>query len=254
MKKKMKILRYDKREKQSFWQTFLYETDDEEGTFAKALNDLNQKEELKDIEGNLAKPIKWECSCLQAKCGACAMLIDGMPQLACDTKLNADTRDCIELMPLEKFPVVEDLIVDRKVMFDNLERLRVWMEDKTQISMEDIEDVSEASRCLQCGCCLEICTSFFPGSEFAGTASLVPMARVLRNLPKDREEGMQKAYQKYIFEGCEKYNACHHVCPAGIDIARIMAHTDAAAAASETKRKNLSLFRTIPKKEIRVDI
>ena len=41
---------------------------------------------------------------------------------------------------------------------------------------------------------------------------------------------------------------------AGIDIARIMAHTDAAAAASETKRKNLSLFRTIPKKEIRVDI
>ena len=43
MKKKMKILRYDKREKQSFWQTFLYETDDEEGTVAKALNDLNQK-------------------------------------------------------------------------------------------------------------------------------------------------------------------------------------------------------------------
>lgn len=164
------------------------------------------------------------------------MLIDGMPQLACDAKLNADTREHMELMPLEKFPVVEDLIVDRKVMFDNLERLQVWMEDKTQIFVKDIENVSEASKCLQCGCCLEICTSFFPGSEFAGTASLVPMARVLRNLSKNREEGMHKAYRKYIFEGCEKYNACHHVCPARIDIAGLMAHTDAAAAASEINR------------------
>lgn len=236
MKKKLKILRYDKKAKQSFWQTFLYETDEEEATVAGALNDLNQKEDLKDIEGNPAKPIKWECSCLQTKCGACAMLIDGMPQLACDAKLNADAREHMELMPLEKFPVVEDLIVDRKVMFDNLEKLQVWMEDKTQISVKDIEDVSETSKCLQCGCCLEICTSFFPGSGFAGTASLVPMARVLRNLSKGREEGMHKAYRKYIFEGCEKYNACHHVCPAGIDIAGLMAHTDAAVAASEINR------------------
>ena len=78
MRKKMKILRYDKSEKRAFWQTFLYETEDKEATVAKALNDLNQKKILKDIEGNIAKPIQWECSCLQKKCGACAMLINVM--------------------------------------------------------------------------------------------------------------------------------------------------------------------------------
>lgn len=233
MRKYIKILRYDKTQKQSYWQTFLYESENEEVTVAKALEDLNQKAELKDTEGNQAKPIRWECSCLQGKCGACAMLINGMPELACDTKLNADTREDIELMPLQKFPVVEDLVVDRKVMFENLEKLQVWLEDKTEISREKTEEVSEASRCLQCGCCLEICTSFYPGNEFAGTASLVPMARLMGNLPKTQEKRMENAYRRYIFEGCEKYNACHHICPAEIDIAKLMAHTDAAMAASE---------------------
>ena len=90
MRKYIKILRYDKTQKQSYWQTFLYESENEEVTVAKALEDLNQKAELKDTEDNPAKPIRWECSCLQGKCGACAMLINGMPQLACDTKLSAD--------------------------------------------------------------------------------------------------------------------------------------------------------------------
>ena len=151
----------------------------------------------------------------------------------CDAKLNVDTGECIELMPLQKFPVVEDLIVDRTVMFDNLKKLQVWLEDRMEISQEKTEDVSEASKCLQCGCCLEICTSFYPGSEFAGTASLVPMARLMEKFSEDKKERMQKAYRKYIFEGCEKYNACHHICPAGIDIAKLMAHTDAVAVTSE---------------------
>lgn len=155
----------------------------------------------------------------------------GCPQLACDTRLSADTGECIELMPLQKFPVVEDLIVDRKVMFDNLKKLQVWLEDKTEISQEKAEDAIEASKCLQCGCCLEICTSFYSGNEFAGTASLMPMARLMGILSEKQEEQMGKTYRRYIFEECEKYNACHHICPAGIDIAKLMAHTDAAMLA-----------------------
>ncbi|MDR2795780.1 MAG: fumarate reductase iron-sulfur subunit, partial [Spirochaetaceae bacterium] len=41
--------------------------------------------------------MNWECSCLQKKCGACAMLINNTPALACDTKLHNDARKVIEL-------------------------------------------------------------------------------------------------------------------------------------------------------------
>ncbi len=106
---------------------------------------------------------------------------------------------------------------------------------------EDKEaDVLEASRCMQCGCCLEICTSFVPGEAFAGPSAMVSMARLLENLPENQEERTKTAYRKFFYEGCEKYNACHHVCPAGIDIARLMAHSDAAVTAAEMNDKKVS--------------
>lgn len=238
MRKNIRILRYDREEKQQYWQTFIYETDNEEATVAMALDDLNRKPDLRDAEGNPAKPVKWECSCMQSKCGACAMLINGMPMLACDTRLAMENKAGIELMPLQKFPVVEDLVVDRKGIFDNLGKLQTWLDEKKPVPEEKEEDVLEASRCLQCGCCLEICTSFVPGETFAGPSAMVSMARLLENLPESQEERTKAAYRKYVFEGCEKYNACHHVCPAGIDITCLMAHSDAAVMAAESGNSN----------------
>lgn len=240
MRKQIRILRFDREEKQQYWQTFIYETDNEEATVAMALDDLNRREKLADAEGNPAKPIKWECSCMQAKCGACAMLINGMPMLACDTKLAMESKVGIELTPLRKFPVVEDLVVDRKEIFDNLGRLQTWLDEKKPVPEEKEEDVLEASRCLQCGCCLEICTSFVPGEAFAGPSAMVSMARLLENLPEGQEERTKTAYREFFYEGCEKYNACHHVCPAGIDIARLMTHSDAAVTAAEMNDKKVS--------------
>lgn len=228
MRKKLKILRHEIGTEESYWQTFLYETKEKEPTVAAMLHELNQKKELVDIEGELAKPIKWECSCMQAKCGACAMLVNGMPVLACDTKLNEDLGDTIELMPLQKFPVVEDLIVDRKEMFENLKELQVWLDKEQKVPEEKIEEAFETSRCIQCGCCLEICTSFVVDGGFMGASGVVHMARLLAKLPDDQRKNLEGNYRKYIYEGCEKYNACHHVCPAGIDIAGLMAHSDAA--------------------------
>lgn len=99
MRKTIKILRQRKGEKESFWQTFLYESEQENVTAAQALSELNQRNPLLDREGKAAAPVQWECNCLQGKCGACAMLIDGFPALACEEKLK-DHKDTIELMPL----------------------------------------------------------------------------------------------------------------------------------------------------------
>ncbi len=54
------------------------------------------------------------------KCGACAMLINERPRLACSTFLHMLKGSTITLEPLSKFPLVRDLIVDRSNLFENL--------------------------------------------------------------------------------------------------------------------------------------
>ncbi len=223
MEIQIKILRQDRPEGEPFWQTFLYETEDREATVASALEELNSRERLTDIDGNPARPVCWECSCLQKKCGACAMLINDFPALACEEKILGHG-STVELKPLQKFPVVRDLAVDRDVMHRNLRQLGVWLSQKADIGRENQEEVFIASQCLQCGCCLEICTSYADGQDFYGMSALVPAARVLlaQGGPGDRR--MQEGCERHIYEGCQGFNACEHVCPAGLPVTRLMAH------------------------------
>lgn len=227
MKKVLKIQRYDKTSRKSWWQSFRYESERQHVTVADALQELNCRNPLIDTDGNIAAEIKWECNCLQKKCGACAMLVNGLPMLACDANLEDDSHETIELAPLSKFPVVEDLIVDRKIMFDNLKKMQVWLDKRADIKAP--EEALAASKCLQCGCCLEICVSFTPEDEFVGTAGMVPMARLLSELPQEQERRTKEAYQKYFYTGCDHFNACHQICPAGMDTAHLAVHSEAAA-------------------------
>lgn len=227
MKTIIKILRYDKPEKRRYWQSFSYEAAEGESV-ASALRGLSRREGLTDIQGNAAKHIKWECGCLQKKCGACAMLINGYPALACDTEL-AGGRSTVELAPLSKFPVVEDLVVDRGVIFENLKKMQIWFDEKADILSQDTERAFDASSCLKCGCCLELCMSFRPDEAFMGNLAMLAMARLVAQLPESQKKRTLGAYKKHVYDGCDRYNACHQICPAGIDTAGLMSHCDALA-------------------------
>lgn len=226
MRKILKIQRYDRETQRTFWQSFEYESEREHVTAADALRELNCRNPLLDMDGNIAAEIKWECNCLQKKCGACAMLVNGMPMLACDANLEDDFRETIELAPLSKFPIVEDLIVDRKTMFDNLKKMQIWLDE--QADVKEPKETLEASRCLQCGCCLEICVSFTPEDEFVGMTGMVSMARLLSKMPQARNQRVKETYQKYFYQDCGHFNACHRICPAGMDTAHLAVHTEAA--------------------------
>ncbi len=198
-------------------------------TVATLLHQLNAEENLKDVEGNPVGQIHWQCSCLQKKCGACAMRINGVPALACDTKLAACKRGKLVLEPLKKFPTVRDLIVDRSLMMDNLISIHNWLEQAAHHTGKAAELCYDASRCLQCGCCLEVCPNFMPGGDFYGAAAFVPAARILSQLEKDHPQALADYYQKNIYSGCGKSLSCHHICPAGIDVEQKLSNANAAA-------------------------
>ena len=225
---RIEILRRASRNERPFLQSFLYEPKTPSDTVATALAALNARQPLVEENGQEASPIRWECSCLQKKCGACAMVIDGRPALACDVRI-ADCRETIRLEPLRKFPVVADLLVDRSVLMHNLAQMRVWLSGGARMQEKTADVGYEASRCLQCGLCLEICPNFDPEGRFAGMAAAVPMTRILAETEPSGRKEAARAYRAGVFAGCGKSLACRDICPAGIEIGELLARSNAAA-------------------------
>ena len=222
------ILRRKNRDAKPYWQCFNYEPQSKDESVASALTALNTMEDLRDADGNPAEPIRWEHSCLQKKCGACAMVINDRPGLACGTRLSSFKKS-VKIEPLRKFPVIADLMVDRSVMFENLKNLRLWFEENAEGKDRAMPVSYEASRCLQCGCCLEVCPNFHIDGKFTGTASAVPMTRILAQLPAAQKKAMADAYRLHVYEGCGKSLACRNICPAGLDIDEILLNSNAIA-------------------------
>ncbi len=228
---KLDILRQKSPEDAPYWQSVDYTTDDLNATVASALTDIN--------EGICAdNPVRWSCSCLQKKCGACAMLINGVPRLACDAQLKECVkRGHIRLAPLGKFPLIADLMVDRSVMQENLKTLQAWAETDIVLDKNNTQAVYDASRCLQCGCCLEVCPNFCAGDSFFGAAGFTPLTRLLNALNDRDLQRVRETYRKHIYSGCGKSLACENVCPAGIDVEKMLLHSNAVAWAHRKKKR-----------------
>lgn len=212
----------------SYFQAFSYEGDGKL-TVADFLAELNERADRRDRSGQKVRPITWEASCHEEKCGACAMVINGRPRLACGVFLkDAGKKGRVTIEPLSKFPVVRDLKVDRSSMFQMLKDMRLWLMERKEGNQEDDRRLGyEVSQCLQCGLCLEICPNFLSGHGFGGAPSLAAAYKVL-----SQERGgahwkdVKEAYQRHFFAGCGKSLACASICPAHIPLAKIQARTN----------------------------
>ncbi len=225
---KVEILRRESPLSAPFLQSFAYEPEDRQETVARMLVRLNETPDLRDITGAYAAPIRWECSCLQRKCGACAMVINGKPALACDTRLKS-LKKTVRLEPLRKFPVVADLMVDRSIMMQHLEEMHQWYNRDTYSDQPVQDMVHESSRCLQCGLCLEVCPNFEYDSSFFGMAAAVPKTRALQLLQGKELDKASELYRRHVYEGCGKSLSCRNICPAGLDIDQMLLHSNAVA-------------------------
>ena len=229
MKVLLDILRCESADAAPWHQCIPFETADTNATVASALTAINADPSLRDTEGRPVTPIRWECSCLQKKCGACAMRINGVPRLACDAQL-ADLGETVRLAPLGTFPVVADLMVDRSGMMQQLRDMRLWLETSEPAADPDALAASyEASRCLQCGCCLEVCPNFYVDGDFYGMAAAVPVSRIVAEADEAQMADLRRVYRSHVYDGCGKSLACRDICPAGIDIEGLLVRSNAAA-------------------------
>ena len=227
MKKTIRILRRESYRSEPYWEDYLFENVNEASTIASVLMSLEEKDRVQTESMRPFRPIAWECSCLQKKCGACAMVIGGKPALACDTKLSECSGETVTVEPLRKFKVIEDLRVDRSEMMERLKTLSVWFEDDAKTTGE--KTAFEASRCLQCGLCLEVCPNFYSEGKFGGMAAMAPLSRLIAKLPDGQRKSVSKNYEKAVYNGCGKSLACRDICPAEIDLEKLLVKSNAAA-------------------------
>lgn len=148
-------------------------------------------------------PIEYSCSCLQGICGACAMVINSEPKLACKTFLNEEKTviedNQITIEPLSKFPLIKDLKVDRSILFDAMTECELWLENDSEYNPKDLDFEYEMSLCLMCGCCTEVCPNYKLG-DFVGAPAAVSASKLV-NQESDEEhlKNMKKNIKKGFF-------------------------------------------------------
>lgn len=194
-----------------YWQTFRYDGKPE-NTVAAVLDELNYSGGLSDINGIPAPRIQWECSCMQKMCGACAMMINGTPALACSVFLRSIKGDTLVLEPLSKFPVVADLIVDRSIIEENLRHADMFLGKYGGSDETDYAHRYTAAKCLKCGLCLEVCPNYCRGQNFFG-ALFANDAYLVHSMTADRKKAIQKEYHEHFARGCSKSLSCQKICP-----------------------------------------
>lgn len=208
---KVKILRRQTSDSRPYWEIFDY-NGTKDISVAGLLDHLNFNDDIINADGKKTARIGWDCSCLQGVCGACAMVINDIPALACETFLKDIKEETIELRPLRKFPVIHDLMVDRNVIYENLKNADIYIGEYQPSSSKDHELQYNAAKCLKCGLCLEVCPNYVNGNTFYGALFANDcFLAASRNAGKSKD--IKKTYAKHFGKNCSKALSCMDVCP-----------------------------------------
>jgi succinate dehydrogenase / fumarate reductase, iron-sulfur subunit len=182
------------------------------------------------VDGREVAPVVWEAVCLEEVCGSCTMVINGRARQACSALIDklAPKGEVITLEPMSKFPLVRDLLVDRSRMFEDMKRVRAWIDiDGTHAlgpgpreSQESQEERYPLSRCMTCGCCVEACPQYNESTKFVGAfaINLVRLHNMHPSGAMHKNERLESVMSEGGIADCGKSQNCVEVCPKEIPL------------------------------------
>ena len=234
----LKVKRQDGPAQKSYWQEFRI-------AWRPNMNVISALMEIQKnpitAAGERVTPVVWESVCLEEVCGSCTMIVGGKVRQSCSAMVDliAPDGEAIVLEPMTKFPVLRDLVVDRARMFEDLKRIKAWIEiDGTHElgpgppqSQQDQETAYPLSRCMTCGCCLEACPEISSSSDFVGPAA-IGLVRLYNLHPTGKmraSERLDAIMGLGGIEDCGKAQNCVTVCPKQIPLVDSIASVGRAA-------------------------
>ncbi len=179
------------------------------------------------IKAHMDHSIALRYSCRMASCGSCGMLINGIPRLACYTKVYELNTDVITCKPLPNFPIIRDLATDFKEFFAKHKSIRPYIinDEVSNANLkefiqkpEDVEEYLQFSYCIKCGLCYAACPTVATDRLFPGPQALAQMYRYLID---SRDRGMDGRLRivddRHGVWRCHFAGSCSSVCPKGVD-------------------------------------
>jgi len=187
---------------------------------------------LKKIKETTAPSLSWRSSCRMGVCGSCAMFINGMARLACNTQIAELGTPLVTVAPLPNFSTIKDLVPDLFPMFDAHTALRPYLirDDEKELqeptgefwqSGEELERYLQFSYCIKCGCCMAACPTYATDPTYTGP---MPLGQAHRYNTDSRDGGFEA--RKQVLAGdkgpwrCHYAAECSRVCPKGVDPAK----------------------------------
>ena len=182
-----------------------------------------------------AAPIAFDHDCREGICGACSLVINGLPhgpeggtttcQLHMRKFKDGDTI-FIEPWRAKAFPVVKDLVVDRTA-FDKIMQAGGFVSVNTgqaqdanclPVGKETADLAMDAAQCIGCGACVAACKN---ASAMLFVSAKVSQLALLPQGQAERERrvlGMVKTMDEAGFGNCSNQFECEAVCPKEISV------------------------------------
>jgi succinate dehydrogenase / fumarate reductase, iron-sulfur subunit len=227
------IWRQKNRQETGSFKTYKVKGISEHISFLEMLDVLNE-----DLNEKGEEPVAFEHDCREGICGSCSMVVNGRPhgpqksttvcQLHMRTFSDGD-EIYIEPWKARAFPVIKDLITDRKA-FDKIIQAGGYISVNTGAAPEanatpiekDVADKAfDSAECIGCGACVAACPN---GSAMLFTAAKVThLAKLPQGQPerKKRVLAMVETMDKEGFGSCTNHGECQEACPKGISITNI---------------------------------
>lgn len=168
-------------------------------------------------------------SCRMASCGSCGMKINGIPRLACYTKISELEGNTIVCEPLSNFPHIRDLVTDFTQFFEHHKDMNPYIQNENALTSdmklseykqlpEDVDKYLQFSYCIKCGLCYSACPSVGTDTKFPGPQAL---AQAYRYFADSRDtatkERLDTIDNRHGIWRCHFAGSCSVVCPKGVD-------------------------------------
>ena len=173
--------------------------------------------------GDLA--VRWNCKA--GKCGSCSMEINGMPKLACMTRMNDYQPDeTITCRPMKSFPVIKDLVTDVSWNYRQNQRIRPFtpkprdQDGNYRMMQQDVDRIQEFRKCIECYLCQNTChilRDHQKKTNFVGPRFMIRLAS-LEMHPLDSADRIPEIKEEYGSGMCNITKCCTVVCPEHIQI------------------------------------
>ena len=143
---------------------------------------------LQQIRESSDSTLAFRYGCRFKGCGLCTVEIDGRPLPACMIR----AREGMEVGPLASFPVLRDLVIDRRPLVERFARWGLYLlppeGEVSPASFEVPDAYGELAACTECLACMAGCPSFdLENRSFGGPLTFVKLA-ALHFDPRDGED------------------------------------------------------------------